>query len=342
MPKTLVGVEITEESVRAVELTRGSNPRIVAAGEVALPPEAAKDSEAIDQDAVALALRQLWSRAGIRSRFVTLGIASRRILIREHSSEAMSPHLHKQALPFQVQDLLPVPVHQAVLDFYPISHADGMVNGLLVAAVSETIEDLIATLAKARLHVDAVDLVPFGLARVARQLTSPGETMAMVHIGDHTSYVVVLVGGVPQFVRIIPADLDTRAVRERRAATIPADAEAILETVPPEHAPLRGRAALRAASASSAAIDDLAARVRNTLAFHENRPGTEPVSVVRVCGAGVAVPGVIEALSSELDAQLSPVTAEEIVHARSLELDSADLALNLVGTAGIVLDGPRR
>jgi len=340
MPKTSVGVEITEESVRAVELTRGSHPRIVAAGEVALPPDAAKDSEVIDQDAVALALRQLWGRAGIRSRVVTLGIASRRILIREHSSEAMSPHLHKQALPFQVQDLLPVPVNQAVLDFYPISHAEGIVNGLLVAAVSETIEDLIATLAKARLHVDAVDLVPFGLARVARLLSAADETTAMVHIGDHTTYVVVLIGGVPQFVRIIPADVQTTAVRERRR--VMADADEVLETVPADHAPLRGRAALRAASASTAAIDDLAARIRNTLAFHQNRPGTAPVSVVRVCGAGVAVPGVVESLSAALDAQLSPVTAEDIVSARSVELDSADLALNLVGTAGIILEGARR
>nr|WP_274635825.1 pilus assembly protein PilM [Microbacterium bovistercoris] len=339
MAKTIVGVEITEESVRAVELTRGGNPRIVAAGEIPLPPDAAKDSEVLDQDAVALALRQLWSRAGISAHNVTLGVGSRRIIVREHSTQAMSPQLLKQALPFQVQELLPVPVNQAVLDFYPMAQADGMLHGLLVAAVSETIEDLIATLAKAKLHVDAVDLVPFGLARAAKVLAEPGECLAVVHIGDHTSYVVVTVDGAPQFVRIIPADLETAAVAARMQAV--AEADAILETVPPEQTPLRGRAALRAASASGAAITDLAARIRNTLEFHANRPGGARADTVRLCGAGVAVPGVVDALASAIDARLAPVTAEEVVHSRSIELGSADLALNLVGTAGIALDGGR-
>jgi type IV pilus assembly protein PilM len=339
MAKTIVGVEITEESVRAVELTRGANPRIVAAGEIPLPPDAARDSEVLDQDAVALALRQLWSRAGIRAHNVTLGVGSRRILVREHSTQAMSPQLLKQALPFQVQDLLPVPVNQAVLDFYPISQVDGMLHGLLVAAVSETIEDLIATFTKAKLRVDAVDLLPFGLARAAKVLSAPGESMAMVHIGDHTSYVVVIVEGIPQFVRIIPAEIETAAVRNRAQAV--AEAEAVLETVPPEPQQLRGRAALRAASESSVAIADLAGRIENTLAFHTNRPGGGPIQAVRVCGAGIAVPGVVEALESAIPVPLSPVTAEEVVRSRSIELGTADLALNLVGTAGIALEGGR-
>ena len=45
MASTLVGLEITEESVRAVEVKRGRTPVLLAAGEVALPKEAARDSE---------------------------------------------------------------------------------------------------------------------------------------------------------------------------------------------------------------------------------------------------------------------------------------------------------
>ena len=63
MASTLVGLEITEESVRAVEVTRGRTPVLLAAGEVALPKEAARDSEVIDRDVVAMALRQLWATA---------------------------------------------------------------------------------------------------------------------------------------------------------------------------------------------------------------------------------------------------------------------------------------
>src|SRR3954452_10670311 len=146
MAKTVVGLEITEESVRAVEVTTGRTPTLVAAGEVPLPAGAAKDSEVLDRDAVAVALRQLWTRAGIKGQKVTLGIGSRRILVREYTTQAMRPDLLKQALPYQVQDLLPVPVNQAVLDFYPVSQEGDQVTGLLVAAVSDTVEELIATM----------------------------------------------------------------------------------------------------------------------------------------------------------------------------------------------------
>ncbi len=68
-------------------------------------------------------------------------IANRRVLVREHSTAAIAPELLRQALPFQVQDLLPVPpVAQAVLDYYPTGQQGDQLHGLLVAAVSSTIE----------------------------------------------------------------------------------------------------------------------------------------------------------------------------------------------------------
>ena len=74
MPKTQVAVEITEESVRAIEVSVGRTPTVVAAGEVPVPPGAAKDSEVLDRDAVAVALQRLWAEARISQRNVVLGV----------------------------------------------------------------------------------------------------------------------------------------------------------------------------------------------------------------------------------------------------------------------------
>lgn len=215
MAKTVVGLEITEESVRAVEVTAGDRPVLVASGEIALPWGAARDSEVLDPDAVALALRQLWNRGGFRSRRVVLGIGSRRVLVREFATQTVRPDLLAHSLPAEVQHLLPVPASQAVLDFLPIAEADGKTSGLLVAAVSQTVSTLLATLRKARLRADAVDFAPFGLARAAGTLAIGGETLAMVHVGDHTSYVVIARDGVPLFVRILPIDIPTAASMAR-------------------------------------------------------------------------------------------------------------------------------
>lgn len=311
MAKTVVGLEITEESVRAVEVTAGDRPVLVASGEIALPWGAARDSEVLDPDAVARALRLLWSRGGFHSRRVVLGIGSRRVMVREFATQTVRPDLLAHSLPAEVQHLLPVPASQAVLDFLPIAEADGKTSGLLVAAVSQTVSTLLATLRKARLRADAVDFAPFGLARAAGTLASTGETLAMVHVGDHTSYVVIARNGVPLFVRILPIDIPTSATMARAVArddvspdpvaitddgfsdaafdmewAASADADpteidvyaglaARVDSDDPASRVRLGAGAERAASRPvvpvPAAAADLASRIHSTFAFHESR-----------------------------------------------------------------------
>lgn len=340
--RTVVGLEITEESVRAAEVTTGPSPMLVAFGEVPLPDGAAKDSEIVDRDAVAVALQRLWAQSGIKSRRVVLGVGSRRILVREYSTPLMSLELIRQALPFQVQDLLPVPVNQAVLDFYPVSEEGGNVHGLLVAAVSETIEDLVETVNRAKLRVERVDLAPFGLARVAKAVGQENEAVVMIHIGDHTTYVVAAVNGVPRFVRIIPAEIVTAATERRNTVEI-------LEEEPVEVALVtdrRGRASLRVqageastavaeATEAAASITDLARRLRSTVDFYASRAGGVKLAAILVSGAGAANPAVIPALQSALGYPVRTVDLAAVLGATG-DVEE-EVALNLVGTIGIVL-----
>ncbi|WP_434811678.1 type IV pilus biogenesis protein PilM [Microbacterium sp. bgisy189] len=352
MANTIVGLEITEEGVRAAEVTTGRTPTLVAFGSVPLPPEAAKDSEVIDRDAIVLALRQLWSRAGFKSKHVVLGIGSRRILVREYTTASMRPDLLRQALPFQVQDLLPVPADQAVLDFYAVSEEAGRLSGLLVAAVAETVDDLVATVGKAKLTVDTVDLAPFGLARAVARVAAAGETVAALHLGDHTSYVVVIRDGIPQFVRIIPIDIATDAVRTRETVQAAAAAaegalqevpviEELLETVPPTEAPARrlraaARGTARPTVMSASAIADLVTRLSGTLRFYTDRAGDQPITRVLLSGAGVAVPGVVEALAGGIPIPVDALDVARIVKTKGA-LDNRDDELNAVTTVGLAL-----
>lgn len=350
MAKTIVGLEVTEEGVRAAEVAIGRTPQLVAFGAVPLPPGAAKDSEVFDREAVAIAIRQLWQRAGIGSKRVVLGIGSRRILVREFTTQALRPDLLRQALPFQVNDLLPVPVDQAVLDFAPVSQEGDQVTGLLVAAVAETVEDLVSTVAKAKVTVDIVDLAPFALARAAALIAAPGETVAAIHLGDHTSYVVVVRDGVPRFVRIIPVDIPTEASRQRELAAVAANPEAameleeILETVPASGEPpmRRSRAGARIArpsEMSETAVTDLATRLRSTLAFYSDRAGDQPLTRVLLSGAGSVAPGLASAFAGSVPIPVEYFGAARLAGARSAPQGEDDL--NLVTTVGLALRGAR-
>ncbi|WP_160150815.1 type IV pilus biogenesis protein PilM [Microbacterium timonense] len=350
MAKTIVGLEVTEEGVRAAEVTIGRAPSVVAFGAVPLPPGAAKDSEVFDREAVVLALRQLWQRSGIRSKRVILGIGSRRILVREFTTQALRPDLLRQALPFQVHDLLPVPVEQAVLDFAPVAQHGDQVTGLLVAAVAETVEDLVSTVGRAKVTVDVVDLAPFALARAAGVIADAGETVAAIHLGDHTSYVVVVRDGVPRFVRIIPVDIPTQASRTRELAMLSEAAEGaveleeVLETVPPSSQPpmRRSRGGVRTArptELSEAAVADLAARLRSTLAFYSERAGDRPLARVLLSGAGSVTPGLAAALAASLPIPVEYVGAARLAGGKTIPPGDDDL--NLVTTVGLALRGGR-
>ena len=330
MAKTVIGLEVTEESVRAAEVTLGRRPQLVSYGEVPLPPEAARDSEVLDQGAVAVALRQLWTGAKFRSKEVVLGVASRRILVREYTTQAMRPDLLRDALPYQVQDLLPVPASQAVLDFFPLAEHDGQVSGLLVAAVSESIEQIIATLSRVKLRARAVDLTAFGLARVTGALTGADETVATVSIGDHTTQVVVSRSGVPLFVRILPIDVATSATSRRLAAEVEADVAAMEYASAPV---ARTRGAMR--SAMPPGISDLTTRVRSTLSFFAGRPGSSPLSRILVTGAGAAAEGLLPALDAAVDAPIQVIGAADVIAPSAPP--GGELGLNLVGTIGVAL-----
>ncbi len=344
MSRTVIGLEITEEFVRAVEVRTGRVPTVLASGFVRLAPDVARDSEVLDEESVAIAVRQLWAQAGFKSRNVILGIGSRRILVREYTTQAMRPDLLRQALPFQVQDLLPVPVDQAVIDFYPATEANGQVSGLLVAAVAETVEGLISTLGKAKVNVDQVDLLPFGLARLSTALAEPGETVAMVHITDHTTYVVVTLDGVPRFVRIIPISVPTSTLRARDAAAeqegdgIVDEFHEMLQPAMANGAPALTRAAMRVGNAPASApepeIADLITRVGSTLQFANARPDATSVRTVHISGSGLAIPGVHAAFAQSLGVRVMPVNINALV--KSKHPIEGEFALDAVGTLSIV------
>ncbi|WP_449282381.1 type IV pilus biogenesis protein PilM [Leucobacter sp.] len=356
MASSCVGLEITEEEVRAAEVSTGRTLKILGHGAVRLPRGAAKDSEVLDRAAVATALQQLWKQAGFRSRRVVLGICSRRVLVRDYRTQVMAPEQLKQALPFQVADLLPVPVDQAVIDFYPVSQEQDQLSGLLVAAVAETVTEMVDTVARARLHVERVDLAPFGLLRAIGMLTDSAETVALVHLGLHTGYVVVAAQGVPHFVRIIPIELapaspeteGPQAAQDGQPPQQPQPEPARAEQPAPGTAEtprdpmtlLFGDREPEPEPLAQERIDDLVSQVVDTMRFHVDRSQNRGIDRVILTGAGAGIPGVYTAFRNRLRLPVKLVGAHHLsqtdARARHGQED-----LELLTTVGLAMQETR-
>jgi len=333
MGSSVIGVEIAEESIRAVEVTRGRRPSLVAAGEVLLPPGAARDSEVIDGDAVSLALGQLWAQAGFRRRTVVLSVANRRLLVREYTAPNLPATQLRAALPFEVEDLLPVPADRAVIDFYPLAVENQRARGLLVAGAAEGIEGLIAALRKAGLWVDAVDLLPFGLARsVARVVPEGSGPVAVAAVGEHTTSFALVVDGIPRSVRIMPVDVMPGL-----------HAQMALQGAFGEAGPVSTsrRAMHHAGPTWDASLGDLVGRVRETLEFCNRSAEAISPRQLFLTGSMALVPEVQAALRDGINIDVRPLLPADVVPlARALAAEN--LPASLTGALGVTLEGTRK
>jgi type IV pilus assembly protein PilM len=303
MGKTIVGVDIGSTMLRAVEVADADKPRptLLRYHEQVLPEGAVSRGEVLEPNTVANALKHLWSSGGFKSKDVVLGVGNQRVLARDLSVPKMSLKRIRESLPFHVQELLPVPVADALLDFYPVSESIGesgpMVNGLLIAAVKDAVLANVKAANLAGLATAEVDLIPFALSRVLVSRPKLEQIVVLIDIGANTTSVVISNNGVPQFVRIIPtggADL-TQALREGleiesvEAERLKRSLGLAKQVTSPEQQ--------RAVEIIYQITSELLNSLRNTVNYFVNTRPHEVVSQIIMTGGGAELPGLQDALS---------------------------------------------
>src|SRR6266849_7817015 len=194
MARTRIGLDIGSTAVRAAELSmHGETPTLVRVAQVPTPGGAVVNGEVHDPGQVGEALRELWQRGKFRSREVILGVANQRVVVREVSLPWLSDKVLCQTLPFQVQEFVPIPVEEAVLDFHVLEEFERegrrMLRLLLVAAQKVMIEQMINAAEAAHLTPVGLDLVPFAIVRSVGSLDGMG-----LEAGDTGDEAVVDIG----------------------------------------------------------------------------------------------------------------------------------------------------
>ena len=214
-----------------------------------------REGEIVDAAAVTAAIQRLWKELSLRKGEVRVGVASPRVLVRTVDLPVMSEVDLAGALRFQAQELIPIPLDEAVLDFQVLEElpvgepaADGtppaqMQRILLAAAHRETVANLVGAVQAAGLTVAAVDLVPLALIRaIGRRVSDNGPgAEAIVSVGGGVTVMVAHEAGLPRFVRIL--GLGGRLLTEAiaRDLEIPFDqAEALKRQTEPDAPAGRG------------------------------------------------------------------------------------------------------
>lgn len=303
MATSIVGLDIGSESLRGVELkhARKAQPTVVRYHEVPLPPGAVRSGEVIEVHTVAAALKHLWSTAGFGTRRVVLGMGNPKVLVRDLTVARLSQKEIRQSLAFQVQEMLPVPVADALLDFYPVSEGQSdtgpVLHGLLVAAVRDAVNANLEAVQLAGLTPLGVDLIPFALNRVLRRDANALGTVALVDVGANTTNVVITTEGVPQFVRIIPAggaDVTSRLVSRLDMTEEQAETRKRRLNLATERADATHPEALAIAKETSG---ELLNSLRNTLRYFTTTRQGGSIDRIVLSGRGARLSGFADALA---------------------------------------------
>ena len=302
MATTVVGVDISSSGVRAAEISGAATARpvLVKQHSITLPEGAVARGQVLEPAIVASALKQLWSSTRFHTKDVVVGVGNSSVMVRNHTVPKGTPAAMMETLPFRVQEILPFPIEDAVLDFYPIDETVGesgpAVNGLLVAAVRESVMDNVRAFQLAGLNPLNVDLLPFAVTRSLLRGPRAAGTTAIIDLGGSTTTVIVATDGVPQFVRIIGSGGDdlTKALAERLG--IPREQA--------EHLKRSVGLALGVPGQDMTVTEimvglgmELIASLRSTLTYFATSQPAHPVERVILTGGGARMVGFGEALA---------------------------------------------
>lgn len=303
----VIGLDIGTSAIRAAEVQFGSGgpasgtAEVVNVGVAPLPAGAVRDGEVAEPSTVATALKHLWSERRFSTKDVVLGVGNQRVMVREIDLPMFPLPQLRASLPFQVNDMLPVAVDDAVLDYYPTGTLTGqngpMYHGLLVAATKETVLANTSAVERAGLRPVLIDLNAFALARVQARAGYNQGVVACVDVGARVTNIAITTNGQPRFVRILPSG--GQDVTDAVAGTLDVpkeEAERLKRAVgigfatPPE---LDG-----ARDAVLGVTGTLVDAVRNTLTYYASANPGQAVEQIVLSGGGAFLSGFGQYLSS--------------------------------------------
>jgi len=226
---TALGLDISTSSVKVAEINLGrGEPVLSNLGIVHIPDNVIRDGEVEDAVTLAESLKELWGITGVKGKSVILGVANQKVIVRPIEIPYMEKEELDSALRFQVQEYIPIPIEDAILDFdiieeFMTADEERMLTVLLVAAHKEMVQSFIEVLRAAGLSLSAIDLKAFALPRslIPKEVLlsgyEEGQALCLINVGAGITNVTILKDNIPRFARFLLRGGDdfSRAVMNR-------------------------------------------------------------------------------------------------------------------------------
>jgi type IV pilus assembly protein PilM len=191
--RQIVGLKIGASRLTAACLEVNGSARLLQVARETLSPGLVVGGEVRDVEALSDSLKHFFKKHGLPRKSVRIGIANNRIGVRTIDVSGIEDDRQLgNAVRFRAQEALPIPVHEAVLDFQVLSEGtdeEGVPTKkvLLVVAYRDLVDSYADACERAGLRLAGVDLEAFALLRA---LTPP----ANLNMIDRSALVAVAIG----------------------------------------------------------------------------------------------------------------------------------------------------
>lgn len=329
--KGVVGLDLEAGSIAAIEVHENGASRVAGAGVLALPSGIVREGEVTDEDALAEAIKSLFSEHKL-SKSVRLGVANQRVVVRTLRFPAIdNPGELDAAIRFEAQEHIPMPLDQAVFEYQVVGGStdeagEASVDVVVVAARRDMISSLVRAMRKAGLQPIGIDLSSFAMIRAlasAGNGTAPAEVPsyeermeasseggtpvpATLHcnLGDVMNLAVAR-GTTCLFTRVSQFGIEGVAQRlaERRGLSLAHARQWMahvgltdpVESIEGDAETIVGARELLGEGASKL-VDEL----RLSLDYYGAQEDAVTVENIVACGTGTTIPGMLEHLEREL------------------------------------------
>jgi type IV pilus assembly protein PilM len=310
----IVGLNLGASQIAAAYVRNNGCVEVLKVARTPLARGIVVAGELRDPDLLADALRTFFKANKLPKRGVRLGIGSNRVGVRVLEVAGVEDtSLLANAVRFRAQEVLPMPLTEAVLDYRVLSEEvdaeTGEVNRrvLVAFAYRELVNAYVAACRKAGIKLTGIDLEGFALLRAlvdpAESSTRPaGAAVVTASLGHDRSIMSVSDGTTCEFTRVLEwggGALDTAVARI--LALTPSQAEPLKRALTLDRAAaapegLSPEQASRARGAMLQEVNAFAREFVSSLTFYQAQPGSLDIGEIVVTGGTAHMPGLVDEL----------------------------------------------
>ena len=305
--KKFVGLKIGASQISAAQVVNNGGANVIQLAQGALDSGIVVGGELREPEALASALRDFFKKNGLSRQNVRLGISNNRIGVRMFEIGGIDdPKQLTNAIRYRAQEVLPIPIEEAVLDYQILGEytdAEGHLKRrvLLVVAYRDLVDRYTAACKKAGIRLAGIDLEAFAILRALAPPTENGAepgaaALVVVSVGHDRTTFAVSDGRACQFTRVLEwggASLNSGIAKSLDLA--PSEAEPIKHSLslaePSIPAGLTSEQADKVREAVLHALQAFARELVSSLQFYQSQTGSLGIGEIILTGGTAHLPG---------------------------------------------------